>query len=152
MIRTLQPTTRESPEFASAFAGFKKPSTVFNKPYFRASLLLTSLLTLTACASAPPPSQAMQAAEQAIANAEQERVADYASLELKEAREKLTAAREAVHQQDMTGAKRLAEQAQVQAMLASARAGLAEATETNNDMKSNLESYKQELNRNTGGQ
>ncbi len=111
-----------------------------------------SLITITACASAPPPTQALQAAELAISNAEQARVADYASPELGEAREKLSAARDAVHQEKMVEAQRLAEQARVDAELASAKSEAVKAKSVNDEMKNSTETMKQEMHRNNSMQ
>ncbi len=106
---------------------------------------------LSACASTPqPPTQALQAAETAIANAEQARVADYASPELVEAREKLTAARLAVEKEDMLSAHRFAEQARVDAELALAKQNAAKAKAVNEEMQKGISTLKQEMNRNTG--
>ena len=68
----------------------------------RLATATTSLLMLAACASMPqPPTAELQAAELAIADAERARVADYASAELSEARDKLRAAHSAVQQEKM---------------------------------------------------
>lgn len=105
---------------------------------------------LAGCASTPKaPDQALQAAELAIANAEQERVADYASPELGEARDKLTAARVAVVEKEMVRAARLAEQARADAELASAKAQAAKAQEVNEDLNKNINTLQQELQRNS---
>ena len=113
---------------------------------------LESIL-LSACASTPlPPTQALQAAELAIKNAEQARVADYASPELGEAREKLTAARLAVEKKEMLAAQRFAEQARVDADLATAKAGVAKAKAVNDEMQKSTSTLKQEMQRNTGAQ
>src|SRR4051812_34874763 len=77
-------------------------------------------LIMVACASTPPPTQQITAAESAISHAEQAQVADFASPELSEAREKLAAARTAVSKDEMTHAARFAEQAQLNADLAAA--------------------------------
>jgi hypothetical protein len=109
------------------------------------------LLALTACAAAPEhPTQALQAAEQAITTAEQARVADTASPELTEAREKLTAARAADQQEKMVLALRLAEQSRVDAELAFAKAGAAKAKLVNDEMHKSNNSLNQEMQRNTG--
>lgn len=114
-------------------------------------LTIAALVTLGACASAPrPPAQHMQAAELAITNAEQARVADYASLELNQAREKLLAARNAVQQEDMVLAQRLADEARVKAELASAKAQMIEAKLVNDEMQESINTLKQEMTRNTG--
>lgn len=115
-------------------------------------LTIAGLLTLGACASAPqPPAQHVQAAELAITNAEQAQVADYASLELNQAREKLLAARNAVQQEDMVLAQRLADESRVKAELASAKAEMIKAKAVNDEMQESIDTLKQEMTRNTGG-
>lgn len=107
-----------------------------------------SVLLLVACASAPvPPDQALQAAETAIARADQDRVADYASPELRAAREKLTAARAAVQQENMLLALHLAEQSQVDAELASVKADTIKAQQVNEEMQKSIDAMKQEMDR-----
>ena len=114
---------------------------------------LAGLFVLAACASVPkPPTEALQAAEQAIANAEKARVADYASPELGEAREKLTAARSAVEKEQMELAQRLAEQSRADAELASAKAEVAKAKTVNDEMQKSTNTLKQEMQRNPGAQ
>jgi hypothetical protein len=117
-----------------------------------AGTAVAGLLLLAACASAPqPPTAALQAAELAIANAELTRVADYASPELMNAaREKLTAARSAVQQEQMGLGQRLAEQSRVDAELASAKAEAVKAKTINDEMKKNINTLKQEMQRNAG--
>jgi hypothetical protein len=107
---------------------------------------------LVACASVPPPSQQIAAAEMAIAHAEQAQVADYSSPELVDAREKLTAARAAVAEKNMTTAARLAEQAELNADLASAKATAAKAKTVNDEMQKSTSVIKQEMQRNPGVQ
>jgi hypothetical protein len=109
-------------------------------------------LFLAACASTPPPTQQITAAEVAIGNAEQARVADYASPELTAAREKLTAARAAVVKEDMKTAKRLAEQAALEADLATAKLNAAKAKTVNDEMLKSTSVIKQEMQRNPGVQ
>lgn len=116
-----------------------------------ATAALASALALGACASTPqPPSRALQAAESAITTAEQARVADYASAELTLAREKLSAARRAVQNDEMLQAQYLAEESRVHAELASARAEEAKAKAINDDMQKSIDTLKQEMRRVTG--
>ena len=118
---------------------------------FRHAAAAGCLLALAACASTPKaPNDALQAAELAITGAEQARVADYASPELGEAREKLLAARAAVEQKKMDLARRLAEQSRVDAELATAKAEMAKAKAVNDEMQKSTESLKQEMQRNSG--
>jgi hypothetical protein len=113
---------------------------------------VTGLLMFTACASVqPPPTSELQAAELAIATAERDRVADYASSQLSDAREKLTAARSAVQKEEMNKALRLAQQARVDAELASALAEVAKAETVNEEMLKGIDTLKQEMQRNTTG-
>ncbi|HSC69404.1 MAG TPA: DUF4398 domain-containing protein [Cellvibrio sp.] len=116
-----------------------------------AAVALSGLL-LAGCSSPPKaPDQALQAAETAIANAEQARVADYASPELGSARDKLTAAREAVVKEEMVTAARLAEQSRADAELAIAKAEAAKAQEVNEELGKNANTLQQELQRKAGG-
>lgn len=114
---------------------------------------MVSLLLLGGCASKPvPPTAELQAAEQAITSAERARVADYASVELSEARDKLSAARSAVQEEKMVKAQRLAQQARVDAELASAKAEVAKARVVNEQMQKGTDTLKQEMQRTTGDQ
>lgn len=116
-----------------------------------AGLAAMALLMLAACATVPPPpTEALQAAEMAITNAEKARVADYASPELGQARENLSAARSAVQKEDMVLAARLAEQSQVNAQLATAKAESAKAKVVNDEMQKSIDTLKQEMQRNPG--
>lgn len=115
--------------------------------------LFTGLLLLSACAAPPVvPNQALQAAESAINNAEQARVADYASPELGVAREKLAAANLAVQREQMLMAERLADQSRVEAELALAKSQATKAKVVNDEMLKSTNSLKQEMQRNTGAQ
>jgi len=117
----------------------------------RFAAVLAGVLFLGACASAPQaPNRSLQAAEQAIATAEQARVADYASLELSQAREKLAAARVAVQKEEMVMAERLADEALVEAQLATAKAGEIKAKKVNDDMKESTRTLILEMGRDTG--
>jgi hypothetical protein len=130
-----------------------KPSFHIQKTIYKSvkfSAAMSGMLLLAACASTPPPTQALQAAELAIGNAEQARVADYASPELSEAREKMAAAKAAVHEENMEKAQRLAEQARVDAELALAKSGTGRANTVNDEMRKSTETIKQEMQRNTG--
>ena len=117
----------------------------------RIATLCAGLLLLGACASTPlPPTQQLQAAELAIANAEQARVADFAAEDLNRAREKLAAANAAVQSEDMVNAAYLADEARVSAELASARTEMRKAQAVNEEMQKSIDTLKQELLRNTG--
>jgi hypothetical protein len=116
-----------------------------------ATAAISGFLALSACAAAPqPPTQALQAAESAIVNAEQDRVADYASAELRQAREKLSAARAEVRNEEMVKARYLAEESRVHAELAAAQAEEIKAKAVNDDMQKSIDTLKQEMKRSSG--
>lgn len=119
----------------------------------KAGAVALALSLVAACTTAVPvPNLALQAAESAIENADQERVSDYALPELREARNKLTAARAAVQKKEMILAKSLADESRVTAELASAKAGQIKAAKINEDMKKGIVTLNQEMQRNTGEQ
>jgi hypothetical protein len=112
---------------------------------------LAAVLLVAACASTPPePTVALKAAEQAIATADQTRVADAASPELNEARQKLTAAQSAAQDKHMVEAERLAFESRVDAELASAKSEALKAQAVNDEMKRGTEALTQEMDRNSG--
>jgi putative cell wall-binding protein len=112
---------------------------------------LGGALLLAACASTPPePTVALKAAEQAIAAADRTRVADAASPELSEAREKLIAAQTAVQGKHMVEAERLSLESRVDAELASAKIEAAKARTVNDEMKRSTDTLTQEMQRNKG--
>jgi hypothetical protein len=116
-----------------------------------AAAAIAAFLALSACATTPePPTRALQAAESAIAGAEQDRVATYASAELRKAREKLSAARASVRDEDMVGARYLAEESLVHAELASAQAEEVKAKAINDEMQKSIDTLKQEMLRSSG--
>ena len=80
-------------------------------------------LSLASCAApAVPPDDALAAAMTAIEDAQRAGAAEYASVELAQAREKLAEAQTAVQRKDFDFAKRLAEATEIDARLAQARA------------------------------
>jgi hypothetical protein len=114
-----------------------------------------SVFTIAACASTPPePTVALKAAEQAIAAADRTRIADAASPELSEAREKLTAAQAAAQNEKlkdrMIVAERLALESRADAELASAKNEAAKAKAVNDEIKQSTATLSQEMQRNTG--
>ena len=112
-------------------------------------------LAVTACASVQLPTDAFQSADTAIASADQDRAGDFAPAELKSAREKIAAARIAVasdpDDEDVVQARRLADEATVDAQLASARARDGRAEVVNAELLKNNETLRQEMQRSSGG-
>jgi hypothetical protein len=120
-------------------------------PRTLAALGLGALFLLGACATTPPePTLAMQAAKQAIATADRARIADQASPELHEARDKLAAAQDAIQEKRMVQAERLAQESRVDAELASATIDTAKAKAVNDDMVRSAATLHQEMQREPG--
>lgn len=92
----------------------------------------------------------LAAARTAIGEAEKAGAGHDSAPELNEAREKLAAAENAVSQKHMTQAAQLAEQARVEANLASARSGELQAAAINQDMKHSNDALGEELQRASG--
>jgi hypothetical protein len=111
---------------------------------------LGGVLLLAACASTPPPTLALSSAKQAIAVADQTRVADAASPDLSEARDKLAAAQTAVQDKRMVDAERLALESRVDAELATARVAASKDQAVNNEMIHSTQTLSQEMQRNSG--
>lgn len=118
---------------------------------YGSSVVVLSCL-LAACAHSPQPetNAALQAAEMAIADADRNGVNGYPSPELVESRSKLQQARAAAQKEQMTLAFQLAQESQVDAELASAKATVIKEQQVNTDMEKSIESLKQEMNRNKG--
>lgn len=118
--------------------------------YYLVPAGIAGVLLLAACASTPEPTVALKAAEQAIAAADRTRVADTASPELSEAREKLAAAQSAAQAERMVESERLAVESRVDAELAFARIEAAKARAVNEEMERSTDTLTQEMNRNAG--
>lgn len=110
---------------------------------------MTAALMLAACASAPEPTAQLQAAQQAISDAERADATRHAPNDLSDARNKLTAAHAAVKSKEMEQAARLAEEARVDAELASARTAALKAQAVNTEMRRGSEQLQEEIQRGT---
>ena len=116
----------------------------------RTSVGLTAVLMLAACASTPPPTASLQAAHQAISNAERAEAGHYAPGELNEARTKLASADTAVSEGKMTMAAQFAEESNVEAQLASAKTADLKAKAVNAEMTQSTGTLIEEMQRKSG--
>jgi hypothetical protein len=108
---------------------------------------LGAVLVLAACASVPPPTETIAAANLALDKAEQADAQRDARLEVYQAREKLEAAQRAVDRKENLEARRLAETALVDAQLAEARADAARAQRNVAEIRRNIEALQSETER-----
>ena len=114
--------------------------------------IAASVLLAAGCASTgEAPTAQIQAAQQAIDDAERAQAAQHASSELSQARSKLASANTAVQNEDMDQARRFAEEARVDAELAAARTAASKAQAANAEIREGTRALVEELNRNTGG-
>jgi hypothetical protein len=130
-------------------SSFKKPTVIRRRLRFAVPTLF-ALAASVAFASKPPPDTNLQAAQQAIANAERVEAATLAPVELGEARAKLSAAEKAVAEKEMVAAAQLADEARADAELAAARTGAAKAKAVNADIKRTTATLEEEMQRKTG--
>ena len=96
----------------------------------RGGLALAALVALAACASVPPPTDAIAQAELALQQAETAQAAVHAPGDLLRAREQLEEAKALARDEEYARARRLAEQsaADSQVAIAKSRAAIAEQT------------------------
>jgi hypothetical protein len=116
-------------------------------------LMMTSIavasLVAAGCASGPSISDTgIARAEATIENADGTGAAEFASTELETAREKLVQAKLAAEQGDEELAARLAEEAEIEAQVAMARAEHAEAEEAVREVRQGTETLRRELQMN----
>ena len=110
-------------------------------------LILLLAAGLGACASVPPPESQMGKADLALRKAEQADAAHFAPLEMRTARTKLEAARVAMREEDNLEARRLAEQAKLDATLAEATAQAAQRQEATDTIRADIEALRAEAER-----
>jgi hypothetical protein len=117
---------------------------------FRVILPALVLFAGAAMAAPPAPVSNLQAAQQAIANAERVDAATHAGVELGEARGKLSAAQRAVEEKKMVVAQQFADEARAEAELAAAKAGAVKALAANEDIKRGTATLIEEMQRKSG--
>ncbi len=110
-------------------------------------LVLLLATGLGACASVPPPESQMGKADLALRKAEQADAAHFAPLEMRTARTKLEAARAAMREEQNLEARRLAEQAKLDATLAEATAQTAQRREATDTIRADIEALRAEAER-----
>lgn len=99
---------------------------------------------LTACASTSPPREELAAADLAVRDADEAEAGTHAPAPLRRARDKLEEARAAMQTEDYVRARRLAEQALVDAQLAQAQARSAIAQNQVSEMRESIDDLRRE--------
>jgi predicted lipid-binding transport protein (Tim44 family) len=95
--------------------------------------------TLAACSGVPAPVGEMSAAQTAVTAAEEADAVQYAPSDLDRARDKLIRAQAAMQEEDNQEARRLAEQALVDARLAEAKARAEAAQQLHSEASGNVQ-------------
>ncbi|HET9112542.1 MAG TPA: DUF4398 domain-containing protein [Burkholderiales bacterium] len=114
----------------------------------RWGLIGTAVVFMGGCASTPPPVAQMAVAKTALSNASTAGGEEYAPLQLKEARDKMDAAQRAMAAHHYGLASRLAEEAQVDAELAIAKARSDKAAKAAAAVKKDSNALRQQINNN----
>ena len=104
-----------------------------------------ALIGLSACSTVEPPAEKVSQAEFAVREASERRAPQYASLELRRARDKLAEARQAMSRENYVTARRLAEQALVDAQLAQEKAEAEIARQNAEEFQKNIETLRAEI-------
>lgn len=114
----------------------------------KASLITLFIVVLAGCAvRAPAPEKQVTLATQSIAQAESSGAVEFAPVELRAAREKLSQAKLAMDQEENLKAKRLADEAMVDANLAEAKARSAKAQKVVEELQESIRVLQEEMNR-----
>jgi hypothetical protein len=116
----------------------------------RSGAIVLAVLVLAACASTPVPSETMAVAAAAVARASSAGTGELAPNELRIAVDKMAAARAALAAGDNDHARRLAEQAELDAQVAVMMAQAARSTAAAKESEEAARVLREELNRKTG--
>jgi len=114
-----------------------------------APAVLTGSVLFAGCASIPPPTDQLAVTRAAVTDATTAGATEAAPVELKSARDKLDEAEKAMNSKDFERAKRLAEEAQVDAKLAETKANAAKAHKAVESAQESNRVLREELQRNT---
>jgi multidrug resistance efflux pump len=113
-----------------------------------ACLVTLFMVVLAGCAiQAPAPEEQVSLAAQSIAQAESSGAVEFAPVEIKSARDKLSQAKLAMNRDENLKAKRLADEAMVDANLAEAKARSAKSQKVVEELKESIRVLQQEMNR-----
>jgi len=104
---------------------------------------------ISGCASLPPPTEQLAVSKSALANAVSAGGNEYAAVEMRSAQEKMERANQAVAKEDYANARKLAEEAQVDARLAEKKAHSAKAEKAAVAMQDDIRVLREEINRKT---
>ncbi|BCR04009.1 chromosome segregation ATPase [Desulfuromonas versatilis] len=111
------------------------------------ALLTIGGLALAGCAGTPPPNEQIRVTKAAIVGAESAGAHQFAPLEFRSAEEKIKQAEAAMQKEDYDKARRLAEQAEVDARLAEARSRRVKTEKAAQELNQSIETLQREIER-----
>jgi Domain of unknown function (DUF4398) len=117
------------------------------QPALSALAVTVITLAVAACASTPPPTDQLALATAAVAHANAAGAQTLAPAEMDMARDKLRRANLAVTAEDFGRARQLAQQAQVDALLAEAKAEAARARKAADEVQAASRALREEMGR-----
>lgn len=117
-----------------------------SKPAYGLASAAALVVALAACASTPPPTAQLAVARSTITDAQSAGAAEHAAVELRSAQENLARAQTAVREERNEEARHYAEIAEVDAKLAETRARSEKARRAAAEIRSSIETLRQELN------
>lgn len=115
----------------------------------RIGITAGAVIFMAGCASTPAPTAQMAVSRAAVTEANNAGSNEFAPVQLKSAMDKMAAAERAMTDKDYVLARQLAEQAQVDAQLASAAARTAKAKKAADAVQEDGRVLRQEINRKT---
>lgn len=118
-------------------------------PLVKRLLLWTAAVSLAACAAVPAPVEELAVAEAAVAHAAAAGAQELAPSELGMARDKLSRAKLMVNAQEPQQARRLAQQAQLDALVAEAKTESAKARRAADEVSAASRALREEMGRKT---
>lgn len=108
---------------------------------------ILSSLTLFGCSSVPAPTEQLAVSRTALDDARSAGAAEYAARDFNDARNKLEQANAAMRQEDYVRARRLAEEAELDARLAQQKSQTAKSQAAVDEIQSSIRALRQELQR-----
>lgn len=111
------------------------------------TVIMAAVVVMAACAGTPPPTEQMAISKAAVSNATSAGGNEFAPLQLKSAVDKMDQAERAMNQKDYILARKLAEQAQVDAQEAEAAARAAKAQKAADALQEDNRVLRQEIER-----
>ena len=113
------------------------------------AIIVVTAVFMAGCASVPPPTEQLAVSKAEITSATRNGGNEFAPMELKSAMDKMEGAERAMAAKDYTLARRLAEEAQLDAKLAETKTDLAKAQKSVDDARESNRVLREEIQRTT---